>query len=48
MSIVGPRPSLPEEVQEFAPWMMERLEVKPGITCFWQVSEEMILNLKIG
>ena len=38
MSVVGPRPSLPQEVQEFAPWMMERLEVKPGITCFWQVS----------
>ena len=38
MSIVGPRPSLPHEVKEFEPWMLERLDVKPGLTCFWQVS----------
>ncbi len=38
MSLVGPRPSLPKEVEEFEPWMMERLEVKPGLTCYWQVS----------
>ena len=37
MSIVGPRPSLPHEVKEFEPWMLERLDVKPGLTCFWQV-----------
>ena len=38
MSLVGPRPSLPNEVEKFEDWMMERLEVKPGLTCFWQVS----------
>ena len=38
MSLVGPRPSLPKEVKEFEPWMMERLEVKPRLTCYWQVS----------
>jgi len=38
MSLVGPRPSLQNEVDEFEPWMMERLEVKPGLTCFWQIS----------
>jgi lipopolysaccharide/colanic/teichoic acid biosynthesis glycosyltransferase len=38
MSIVGPRPSLPKEVQCFDEWMMKRLEVKPGLTCYWQVS----------
>ncbi len=38
MSLVGPRPSLPKEVKEFEPWMIERLEVKPGLTCYWQVS----------
>lgn len=38
MSLVGPRPSLPKEVKEFEPWMMERLNVKPGLTCYWQVS----------
>lgn len=38
MSLVGPRPSLPKEVAQFEPWMMRRLEVKPGLTCYWQVS----------
>ena len=37
MSIVGPRPSLPKEVMQFDDWMMERLDVKPGLTCYWQV-----------
>lgn len=37
MSLVGPRPSLPKEVAKFDPWMLERLEVKPGLTCYWQV-----------
>lgn len=37
MSLVGPRPSLPSEVKEFEGWMLRRLEVKPGITCYWQV-----------
>ncbi|ERK32254.1 galactosyl transferase CpsE [Clostridium intestinale URNW] len=38
MSLVGPRPSLPKEVAQFEPWMMRRLDVKPGLTCYWQVS----------
>ncbi|VYT79844.1 sugar transferase [Clostridium tertium] len=38
MSIVGPRPSLPGEVKNFDTWMLKRLEVKPGLTCYWQVS----------
>ena len=38
MSLVGPRPSLPKEVMKFDDWMMKRLEVKPGLTCYWQVS----------
>lgn len=37
MSLVGPRPSLPKEVIKFEPWMLERLDVKPGLTCYWQV-----------
>lgn len=37
MSLVGPRPSLPSEVEIFEPWMLKRLEVKPGLTCYWQV-----------
>lgn len=38
MSLVGPRPSLPKEVKKFKPWMKKRLNVKPGLTCYWQVS----------
>lgn len=38
MSLVGPRPSLPKEVISFEPWMRERLNVKPGLTCYWQVA----------
>lgn len=37
MSFVGPRPSLPNEVKEFEDWIMKRLCVKPGLTCYWQV-----------
>ena len=38
MSIVGPRPPLPMEVEQYQPWHKRRLEVKPGITCLWQIS----------
>ena len=38
MSLVGPRPPLPEEVAQYEPWQLRRLDVHPGITCLWQVS----------
>jgi lipopolysaccharide/colanic/teichoic acid biosynthesis glycosyltransferase len=38
MSIVGPRPPLPEEVAEYQDWQFARLEAPPGITGLWQVS----------
>jgi exopolysaccharide biosynthesis polyprenyl glycosylphosphotransferase len=38
MSIVGPRPNLPSEVSHYLPWQRRRLDVTPGITCFWQVA----------
>jgi lipopolysaccharide/colanic/teichoic acid biosynthesis glycosyltransferase len=38
MSLVGPRPPLPEEVSHYQPWQMRRLEVRPGLTCLWQIS----------
>ncbi len=38
MSIVGPRPPLPSEVENYQPWHLRRLEVTPGITCLWQIS----------
>jgi lipopolysaccharide/colanic/teichoic acid biosynthesis glycosyltransferase len=38
MSLVGPRPPIPEEVERYTPGDMGRLLVKPGLTCIWQVS----------
>jgi len=38
MSLVGPRPPLPEEVFRYEPWQRRRLSMKPGLTCLWQVS----------
>ncbi|HHU57440.1 MAG TPA: sugar transferase, partial [Bacteroidales bacterium] len=38
MSVVGPRPPLPDEVREYERWQLRRLSMKPGITCIWQVS----------
>jgi exopolysaccharide biosynthesis polyprenyl glycosylphosphotransferase len=38
MSIVGPRPPVPNEVRQYQRWQRRRLSVKPGITCTWQVS----------
>lgn len=37
MSVVGPRPPLPREVEEYDEWAMQRLAVKPGLTGPWQV-----------
>ena len=37
MSIVGPRPPVPEEVRHYEWWQRRRLAVKPGLTCIWQV-----------
>ena len=38
MSVVGPRPPLPREVERYQRWHRRRLSVRPGITCTWQVS----------
>ena len=38
MSLVGPRPPLPAEVELYESWKRRRLSMKPGITCIWQVS----------
>ncbi|MCA9246494.1 MAG: sugar transferase [Planctomycetales bacterium] len=38
MSLVGPRPPVPQEVAEYEPWQHYRLAVTPGLTCLWQVS----------
>lgn len=38
MSLVGPRPPIPSEVEHYEPWQRRRLSMKPGLTCIWQVS----------
>ena len=50
MSLIGPRPPLPDEVKQYKPWQRRRLEASPGITGLWQVSgrsdltfDEMVL-----
>ncbi len=50
MSMVGPRPNLPEEVAQYEEWHRKRLSVSPGLTGLWQVSgrsdltfDEMVL-----
>jgi exopolysaccharide biosynthesis polyprenyl glycosylphosphotransferase len=50
MSLIGPRPALPSEVERYQEWHKKRLEASPGITGLWQVSgrselsfDEMVL-----
>ena len=38
MSLVGPRPPLQREWEQFEPWQRQKLAVTPGITCLWQVA----------
>jgi exopolysaccharide biosynthesis polyprenyl glycosylphosphotransferase len=37
MSLVGPRPPIPSEVERYSWWQRRRISVKPGLTCVWQV-----------
>lgn len=39
MSVVGPRPPLPNEVEQYTEYDLQRLAVKPGITGWWQVTD---------
>lgn len=39
MSVVGPRPPLPREVEQYTEYDLQRLAVKPGITGWWQVTD---------
>jgi len=38
MSLIGPRPALPYELELYQPWHLRRLQAAPGITGLWQVS----------
>ncbi len=46
MSIVGPRPPLPEEVNKYEGWERRRLSMKPGLTCLWQVGGRSEISFK--
>ncbi len=54
MSIVGPRPPMPDEVAKYSLAQRRRLSMKPGITCLWQISgrsrlsfeDRVVLDLK--
>jgi len=37
MSLVGPRPPIPDEVEKYEDWQRRRLSMKPGLTCIWQI-----------
>jgi exopolysaccharide biosynthesis polyprenyl glycosylphosphotransferase len=40
MSLIGPRPPIPEEVENYDLWQRRRLSMKPGITCLWQCTPD--------
>jgi len=46
MSIVGPRPPLPEEVEKYEVWQRRRLSMKQGLTCLWQVNGRNTLDFE--
>ena len=46
MSLVGPRPPLPTETEEYDRWHRRRLSVKPGMTCLWQINGRNNVDFK--
>ena len=46
MSLVGPRPSLQEEVDKYERWQRRRLRMKPGLTCLWALEGRNTLSFK--
>ena len=38
MSLVGPRPAIPDEVEKYKRWQRRRLRMRPGLTCLWAIS----------
>jgi len=40
MSLIGPRPPVPSETQQYKRWQLRRLSVKPGLSCFWQIKPD--------
>jgi exopolysaccharide biosynthesis polyprenyl glycosylphosphotransferase len=48
MSMVGPRPEMPQIVERYEPWQRIRLEVKPGVTGLWQIIGRKNLPLELN
>lgn len=46
MSVIGPRPQIPSEVEDYTPEHAQRLLVMPGLTCLWQVSGRSHLDFE--
>ena len=46
MSLVGPRPPIPTEVDKYDRWQRRRLSMKPGIACLWQVNGRNNINFE--
>jgi exopolysaccharide biosynthesis polyprenyl glycosylphosphotransferase len=40
MSLIGPRPPLPDETKLYERWQLRRLSVRPGLSCFWQIKPD--------
>jgi exopolysaccharide biosynthesis polyprenyl glycosylphosphotransferase len=46
MSFVGPRPAVPQEVEQYATWQRRRLRMRPGLTCLWAIRGRDHLNFE--
>ena len=46
MSLVGPRPSVPEEVERYERWQRRRLRMRPGLTCLWALDGRDALDFE--
>lgn len=46
MSLVGPRPPIPSEVEKYEPWQRRRLSMRSGCTCLWQIGGRNALSFE--
>jgi len=46
MSLIGPRPPLPEEVRKYERWQRRRLSMRPGLSCTWQVTDRNLATFE--
>ena len=46
MSLIGPRPPLPAEVEKYERWQRRRLSMRPGLTCIWQVTDRNLATFE--